>query len=82
MFLIDEGRDYTTIDEELIYSPSKTRIIVNVSITDDSIVEGMEHFSLRLYLIHGQTNVRWSNDSAIVSILDDDGNGIYTSSQF
>ena len=76
-FILLTGRlgDYTKVDKNLTFSATVTTITIDVNITDDRIVEETETFSLQLDLriVSGQANVALSNDTAIVSILDDDG---------
>ena len=79
-FILLTGRvgDYNRVDKELMFSAAVTTIRIDVNITNDRIVEETETFSLQLDLrsVSGQANVALSNDTAIVSILDDDGDFI------
>ena len=78
MLLTGRVGDYNRVDKELTFSATVTTIRIDVNITNDRIVEETETFSLQLDLrsVSGQANVALSNDTAIVSILDDDGDFI------
>jgi hypothetical protein len=62
----------TSLDFAVGSMPGDTHCI-NVSITDDSALEGDETFSVALMLTTSDPNVTLGNDTTAVTITDDDG---------
>ncbi len=63
--------DYTsTVGLELVFAPGTTLTVVQIGITNDSLLEGDEDFEVRIST--SQERVRIERDTAVVTITDDD----------
>lgn len=64
------GEDYYGTTEEVTFAAGETSKTVNVTILDDAVDESTEQVMLRLV---NPVNAQISDDSALISIIDDDG---------
>ena len=65
------GSDYTAITMSVTFESGSTRATVNVQITDDNVVESEEDFTA--VLSSSESNVMIGENTATVSVLDNDG---------
>ena len=65
------GDDYVTAGGMLIFNPGEVTKTVSVNILDDNIPEGSETFAISLSGINSSATI--SDDTAIMTIIDDDG---------
>ena len=65
------GSDYTAIIMSVTFEAGSTRATVNVQITDDNVVESEEDFTA--VLSSSESNVMIGENTATVSVLDNDG---------
>ena len=69
--------DFTATSIDVTFIPGQTTATVEVPITDDSVSEDTEMFSAVLSTTN--PNVMLGEDTASVTILDDDSKGLKTS---
>ena len=69
MYLL-AGEDYTSINMDFTFGPSTSRLCVNVSLTDDDLLEMKENFTLDL--TSDDPSVMLQPDRAVVEINDND----------
>ena len=65
--------DYVPVRVNLTLESGEARACINVSIIDDDEVELSETFGIRLVPLSGFVDVKANMSTAIVSIVDDDG---------
>ena len=71
MIITGGGTDYGSGPHDVIFPAGMTRVPINVSLTDDNMLEGNEHFILT---IHPSSHVIVDYPGqAIVNILDQSG---------
>ena len=66
------GRDYTITSITVTFQATETSQVVMVPILGDNTLEGVEQFTVRLFLPAGQKGVVLGSDTATVEITDDD----------
>ena len=71
-FMFSAPADYTSITQLLTFNPSNTRHSVFIPITDDSVFEPTERFSVQLSNITSDVNVAIRPTEAVIEITDDD----------
>ena len=69
--LFPAGSDYTAITMPITFEAGSTRTTVNVQIIDDNVVESEEDFTA--VLSSSESNVMIGENTATVSVLDNDG---------
>ena len=65
--------DYQSVEMKLVFGTTTTQHTVNISITDDSLLETNESFVLELYLISLVPNVMVYPNFTTVTIVDNEG---------
>ena len=70
-FFFLEGVDYVSINQIVNFQSGETLKNITITILDDSYVEGMEYFILKIESMEG--DVIFSVSEAVVVIQDDDG---------
>ena len=66
--------DYTAVSPTvIIFGEDESFLPVAVAITDNDVVEYVEEFVVGVRVVGGDTAVRLRNSTAVVSIVDDDG---------
>ncbi|HVE71884.1 MAG TPA: Calx-beta domain-containing protein [Thermoanaerobaculia bacterium] len=68
-----DGSDFTGRSGTLSFDPTTTLRVISIPILPDALNEGEETFTVRLFDV---TNARLRNDSATVTIVDDDAGTI------
>ena len=71
-----DPEDYTSVVEDLIFSPSITQIGVPIPIVDDNVSEGPEDFLSTLRLVTTGAAVNVDPAEAAITIGDDDSEQI------
>ena len=66
--------DYTSTVQSLTFSPTITQINVSIAISSDDINEAVEQFFASLS-ISGDVSIELDPLSAVIMIIDDDGEG-------
>ena len=69
--------DYQSVATLLLFDSSISHVCVNISVEDDQLAEGEEHFSVAISTNESRSRLRIEVQEAVVTILDDDGR--YTS---
>ena len=71
--IFTETGDYTSLSIELTFTPSATRIIVGIPITDDNVIEAKESFSASLTGFRSSgPSVTLGPTEALIEITDND----------
>ena len=66
--------DYTAVTVVLTFTSMESRVCYNVSIGNDIVYEGLEDFEVELRSNDNLINL--SPDTALITIVDDDGNNL------
>ena len=74
MFCLSDGTDVVVGSGSLLFSPGSMYARVSIPITDDSLTEANEVFTVRLRSLGGSAILLPAKRDAVVTILDDDGN--------
>jgi len=69
--------DYQSVATLLLFDSSISHVCVNISVEDDQLAEGEEHFSVAISTNESHSHLHIEVQEAVVTILDDDGR--YTS---
>ena len=72
-FFTIASADYTSKSVDLIFGPSNNKQCVLIQVTNDTVPEDPEHFSVMLSMITLLAGVILTPDNATVVINDDDG---------
>lgn len=74
MFITGGGIDYGSVPHNVMFPAGVTSVPINVSLTNDSIVEGSEHFILTIipYLLPGGVVIGYPGQARI-NIMDKSG---------
>ena len=67
--------DYTAVTVVLTFTPMESRVCYNVSIENDVVYEGPDDFEVVLRSNDNLINL--SPDTALITIVDDDGNNLF-----
>ena len=67
-----DPEDYTSVVQDLTFSPSNTRIDVSIPIVDNNVLEGPEDFLSNLRLVTTGAAVNVDPAEATINIADDD----------
>ena len=73
IFLLSAGEDYTPTIEVLTFTSAPSQVSVNISISNDAVVEQQETFGVRL-----STTDNLTQDEATIIIIDDTSMVTYT----
>ena len=67
-----DPKDYTSAETDLTFTPESSRLCVNIPITNDTVVEGNETFTVTV--TSNDTTVQTGpNSNSTVTIIDNDG---------
>ena len=71
MFLSGSA-DYESTTQDLVFTASTTRHVVEIPIVDDTVTESIENFFAQLTVIQSDADVQLAPDQTTIEITDDD----------